>query len=103
MKTVTLIILLLYLLLPLVCFADPCYSCLGSPDAIDTSGKSGSHSQSQDVDSCDSAVCCAESICLNSKITIVYAPLVSVLATLELYQKLAKVVIPIFIPPQNLA
>lgn len=57
----------------------------------------------QDVDNCDSTVCCAQYVSLNSWFAVVYAPLVSVFVTFEPYQKLPDVVIPIFIPPQNLA
>jgi hypothetical protein len=103
MKIVALIILIVSLLQPLACFARPCDSCLGNVDAADTSGTSGSHSHKHDADSCDSTICCAEYESLDSGITIKYAPLVSVLVTTERYQELPMVVIPIFIPPQNLA
>jgi hypothetical protein len=39
---------------------------------------------------------------LDSEITVNYAPLVSVIVIPESYQKLPKVVIPIFVPPQSL-
>jgi hypothetical protein len=103
MKMVSLLILVLYLLLPLACFAHPCDSCLDNPDTADSSGKSGSHSHSQDADSCDTTICCEEYINLSSEITIIYAPLVSAIVTHECYQRLPKVVIPIFVPPQSLA
>jgi hypothetical protein len=103
MKIVALIILIVSLLQPLACFAHPCESCLGNVDTADTSGTSGSNSHNQDIDSCDSTVCCAEYVPMDSEITIKYAPLVSVLVATERYQKLPTVVIPIFIPPQNLA
>ena len=103
MKAVSLLILALYLLQPLACFTHPCDSCLGNPDTVDTSGTSGNNSHIQDADSCDSTVCCAVYVNLNSEITVMYAPLVSVIDTHERYQELPNVVMPIFIPPQNLA
>jgi hypothetical protein len=84
-----------------VCFAHPCESSPGHPDSADTSGQSGSHTHDQDSDNCDSTVCCAEYVSLDSVITINYTPLVSVSIPSGQYQKLPPVVIPIFIPPQN--
>jgi hypothetical protein len=103
MKIVALIILLLSLLQPLACFAHPCDSCLGNVDAADTSDTSGNPSHNNDADNCESSVCCAEYVNPDSGVTLKYAPLVSVLVMTERYQKLPTVVIPIFIPPQNLA
>ena len=101
MKMLALIIIVLCLLQPVACFAHPCDSSLGSPVAADTSGKTGCPSHNQDADSCDSTVCCAECIYLNPGISVVYAPLVSLLVTPEKYKKLPKVIIPIFVPPQS--
>jgi hypothetical protein len=102
MKIVALIILIVSLLQPLACFAHPCDSCLGNVDTANTSGTSGSHSHNHDADDCDSSVCCAEYVTMDSEITVKFAPLVSALVTTERYQKLPTVVMPIFIPPQNL-
>jgi hypothetical protein len=103
MKIISLIILVLFLLQPPACFAHPCDSCLGNPDSANTSGTSDSHSHSQDADHCDSTFCCAVYIQPDSRITAGYAPLVSLLVAPEQHHALPKVVIPIFIPPQNLA
>ncbi len=102
MKTVSLLIILLYLLLPLACVAHPCDSCLGSPDVVDTSGGAGSNSHNQDSDNCDSTFCCAVYVNLNTEITVVYAPLVSLIVTDDRYQQLPNIVSPIFVPPQSL-
>ncbi|MEI6704308.1 MAG: hypothetical protein WCL71_12355 [Deltaproteobacteria bacterium] len=103
MKTMALIILLLFLLQPLACFAHSCDSCLGNPDIVDTSGKSEGNPHNQDADICDSTVCYEESIKPSTGITVIYTPLVSVIAPPERYTKLLKVVMPIFVPPQNVA
>jgi hypothetical protein len=103
MKIVSLIILVFYLLQPVACFANPCDSCLLAPDSMDTSGKSGSQSQHQDTDDCDFTICCGEHIALESEIAVNYAPLVSLIATPKQHQELPKIVIPIFVPPQNLS
>jgi hypothetical protein len=70
---------------------------------MDTSGSPGSHSHNQDADNCDTTICCAEYINISSGITISYTPLVTALVVPERYQKLPIIVLPIFIPPQNLA
>jgi hypothetical protein len=101
-KTVSLIILVLYLLQPLACFACPCESSIGSLDIVDTTDQSGSHSHNQDSDSCDSTLCCADAVIPFSVISPNYTPIVSVYESPERYQHLPDVVIPIFIPPQNL-
>lgn len=103
MKTMSLILLVLSLLQPLACFAHPCDSCLGHTDIVDTSGNPQSPSHSQDADNCDSTFCCAYYIIQLPEIAVNYAPLVSTFVMPERYQKLPTVVIPIFIPPQNLA
>lgn len=103
MKIVSLIILALYLLQPLACFAHPCDSFLNSPNAVETLDESGNQSSSQDADRCDSTLCCGECICQNSGITVSYAPLVSVIVTSERHQILPNIVIPIFVPPQNIS
>ena len=102
MKAVAYILLILCLLQPLACFASPCDSCLGSTDIADSSGEPGRHTHDQDADSCDTTVCCA--VCLHSasRITLIYAPLVSELRIPERHQNLPQVVIPIFVPPQRL-
>jgi hypothetical protein len=103
MKTLSLIILVLFLLQPLACFTHVCDSSMGNPDVADTPCKSGSHSHSQDADSCDSTVCCAEYTSPKSGISVVYLPLVSEIVVPQQYQKLPNVVIPIFVPPQSLS
>lgn len=103
MKVISFILLVMLLLQPAACFAHPCDSSLGHPGTADTSGQSGSHTHSQDSDNCDSTVCCAEYVSVDSFITINYLPLVTVNIPAGQYQKLSPVVLPIFIPPQNLS
>jgi hypothetical protein len=103
MKMVTLILLMLCLLQPLACFTHPCASCLGDSDSVETSGASGSHSHNPDADQCDSTTCCAEFMAPSSDPLLVYAPIVSAITVPERSHDLPAVVMPIFIPPQNLA
>lgn len=102
-NSVSLIILVLYLLQPLACFTSPCDSSLGSTDIVDTSGHSGSDSHSHDGDNCESNICCVDAVFPCFVDMIPYAPLVSLYVVPERDQQLPSVVIPIFIPPQNLA
>lgn len=100
---VLMLILLMFLLQPLACFAHPCTSFLKHQDVVDTSDDSGSRLPShQDSDGCDSAVCCAEYIHFGFRTMLVYEPLVSVALASEQHPRLPTIVIPIFIPPQNL-
>lgn len=102
MKAISIIILMLCLLQPLVCFAHPCSSTLDAPDTVDISDTSGETPSHHDSDNCDSTVCCAEYIGQSFSTTVAYAPIISVTAAPEQFKKLPRVVIPIFIPPQNL-
>jgi len=102
MRMVALIIVVMFLLQPLACFSHPCDSCLGGNDLVDTSETSANHTHDQNTDSCDSTVCCAEYAPLDSGAALLYQPLVSALITNERRSRLPSVVIPIFIPPQNL-
>jgi len=102
-KTVALIIIVMSLLQTSACFIRPCNSCLRTPDIVDTSGNSGNYSHDQDTDGCDTTVCCAVYISQNAGVTVKYAPRESLLITQERYYELPTVVIPIFVPPQNLA
>lgn len=98
MKTVSLILLILCLLQPVVCFAHPCVC-----PATDSSGTSEKHPQHQDADNCDLTVCCAEYVNVNATSTVVYLPLVTDHVLHEREHRLPEIVMPIFIPPQNLA
>ena len=101
MKVVALILLVLCLLQPVACFAHPCDSCLGSAEVADSSGAPERHSHNHDADSCDTTVCCAECLHMETGITLVYAPLVLPFRLPERKHYLPQVVIPIFVPPQS--
>jgi len=103
MKVVSLIILVLYLLLPLACFAHPCESCLGNTTTEDSTGTAGKHSHNQDADNCDSTTCCAASIVQDFGFIADYRPIITEIVVPEQQQKLQQIVFQIFIPPQNLA
>jgi hypothetical protein len=97
-----LLILLMFLLQPLACFAHPCTSSLKHQDVVDTSDDSGNRLPfHQDSDGCDSAVCCSEYIHFGFRAMLVSETLVSVALVSGQHPRLPTIVIPIFIPPQN--
>lgn len=102
-KIIALIILILCLLQPLVCFSHPCASGLGCLDTMETSETSENDTHNQNADNCDLTVCCAEYVNSIDSIGAAYDPLVSVFATPERESMLPKIVMPIFIPPQILS
>jgi hypothetical protein len=71
--------------------------------AVDTSDTSGAIPINQDAPINDSTNCIEDNIFLKSDITVIDVPLVSVVIKPERHTKLLKVVMPIFVPPQNLA
>lgn len=103
MKAMSVLIIVMYLLLPVACLAHPCESCFERPGMTDTSGNGTHHSHSQDSDNCDSTVCCADSGIQLTGIFASYAPVVSEIVTTESYQRLPAIVMPIITPPQNLS
>lgn len=102
MRCICIILLVMYLLVPMACFAHPCASCLGIPDSADTSD-TGHHSQSHQTDSCDTSVCCGAYLITSFAFGALYAPLVVTTVTPEQYKMLPEVVMPIIVPPQNYA
>jgi hypothetical protein len=93
----------MYLLQPLACFAHPCASCLGHSDIFDSSSNSNYDTHGQDNDNCESSICCADYTVQLPEIMLSYAPLISSFVLIEQYHKLPLIILPIFIPPQNLA
>ena len=102
MKTMSLIILVLCLLQPLAGFANPCASCLNNQLTADNSGNAGAVPIHQDADTTDCTDCCDENVYLKSGVTVKYVPLALPIIAPALNNKQLKVVIPIFVPPQNL-
>ncbi|MEI6215395.1 MAG: hypothetical protein WCP10_14925 [Desulfuromonadales bacterium] len=102
MKVAYLILLCLYICQPLACYSYPCESYLHeNSGTVDTSGQTGEHSHGHDSDNCDSSACCAECVAVDSIVEIVYAPFVTVMASIERLRLLPEVFLSIFIPPQN--
>jgi hypothetical protein len=71
--------------------------------AVDTSDTSGAIPINQDAPLNDGTNCFDDNVYLQSDITVINVQFVSVVIKPERHTKLLKVVMPIFVPPQNLA
>jgi hypothetical protein len=100
MKPVSVFIILVYILLPVVCFAHPTVlHVVASSDVFDIF--TSEHPDKQSMDNCQSACCCAE-----------YTPSgyldINIFTATRLpeqspYVEPPLVFIPIFVPPQNIS
>jgi hypothetical protein len=102
MKTVSLIILMLCLLQPLASLGHPCASSLNNQGTADSSGHSKAVPLHLDADITDCSDCCDDTIFLKPYITAIDMLLVTLVIMPGRNTKLCKIVIPIFVPPQNL-
>lgn len=103
MKTIFLLILVLCLLQPVASFAHPCVSYLNNQSSVDPSGNSETAPLHQDADITDCSDCSDDNMFLKYDITISHMPLVVVIILPERNSKRLKIIMPIFVPPQNLA
>jgi hypothetical protein len=100
MKPISLFIILVYILIPVVCFSHPIELHVEvSSDVFDIF--TSEHPDKQDLDNCELACCCAE-----------YTPSayqdINTFSTMRLsgqstYVEPPLVLIPIFVPPQNIS
>jgi len=100
MKSISIYIILVYILLPVVCFAHPIELHVEvSSDVFDIF--ISEHPEKQNMDNCKSACCCAE-----------YSPSayldINMFSAMRLsgqspYIEPRQVFIPIFVPPQNIS
>jgi hypothetical protein len=99
-KFVATVIIVITLLTPVACFAHPCGNGWGSETIA---GHLDQCPLEHDTDDCDSTCCCADYAPSSSCERVRYTPIISKFLVSLQINKLQKVVIPIFIPPQNLA
>lgn len=100
MKAISIFIILVYILLPVVCFAHPTeLHVLASSDVFDIF--TSEHPDKQSADNCESACCCAE-----------YSPSayrdIHTFTAMRLPGQLPcvehpQIFFPIFVPPQNIS
>lgn len=100
MKSISVLIILVYILLPAVCLAHPIeLQAEVSSDIFDTF--TSDHPDKQGVDNCKFNCCCTEyTISVYPDINT-FAP--KRLPGQSLYIKPPQIFIPIFVPPQNLS
>jgi hypothetical protein len=99
MKPISIFIILVYILLPVVCFAHPIELHVEvSSDVFDIF--TSEHPDKQGMDNCKTACCCAE--CTLSIFRDINAFSAMRLSGLSYYIELPQVFIPIFVPPQNI-
>lgn len=109
MKITSLILILIYLLLPVLCLAHPCSSLgeLAHQDtAIEfTSGQSDECpvNHNNDNDNCETSCCCAEQIITSTLLKVLYPTLTDRILPYEPHLALPGFIDRIFIPPQNIS
>jgi hypothetical protein len=107
MKTLSVFIIVLYLVLPVICLADPCAFHIESSDqeAGDflSSAQSGECPLPHDTDDCATTCCCAGHVPLSAFSKTPYAGLTAKQLPYEPHLALPRVIDRIFVPPQNLS
>jgi hypothetical protein len=100
MKSISIFIIIVYILLPVVCFAHPIELHVEiSSDVFDIF--TSEHPDKQGMDSCESACCCAEYILPAYWDINTFAAVR--LRGQSSYVDPPQVFIPIFVPPQNIS
>ena len=105
-KTVALILLVLYILLPTLCHAHPCELHVGSSSEMADSAPDQQNTACPhlpDSDSCETTCCCAGYVPLSVFTVINSTCLASELFIPEPYLALPRLMDRIFVPPQNLS
>jgi hypothetical protein len=106
MKILSILLILLYLILPVTCLADPCAFHIESGNQ--ETGDSISSSQSDecplphDTDDC-TTTCCSGHVPLSTFSKISYTILTARLLPYEPHLALPQLIDRIFVPPQNLS
>jgi len=100
MKPISIFIILVYILLPVVCFAHPTELHVeASSDVFDTF--TSEHPDKQSLNNCESACCCAEYT--PSKYRDINTFTAIRLPGQSPYVEPPQIFIPIFVPPQNIS
>ena len=99
MKPTSVFIILVYILLPVVCFAHPTeLHVIASSDVFDIF--TSEHPDKQSVDNCESACCCSEYTPSDYRDNNTFAAMR--LPGQSPYVEPPQIFIPIFVPPQNI-
>ncbi len=102
MKTVSIILVLAYLMLPVLCFGQPCevFASSSGHSAL-ASDVSDGCPFNHDTDNCETTCCCAGHIPLSSFMEIPHTALTAKLLPYEPHLALPRIIDRIFVPPQN--
>ncbi|GAM11113.1 hypothetical protein OR1_03422 [Geobacter sp. OR-1] len=104
MKSVSIILLIVYLMLPAICFGHPCeLPSMDSQHLSSVAADSGEIPVDHDTDSCETTCCCAMYVPLSAAIIITAAELTTRQLPYEPHLALPRLIDRIFVPPQNLS
>ncbi|RII31125.1 MAG: hypothetical protein CXR30_04800 [Geobacter sp.] len=102
MKTVSIILVLAYLMLPVLCFGHPCEVFAASSVHSDlASDVPHGCPFNYDTDNCETTCCCAGHIPLSSFTEIPHAAVGAKLLPYEPHLALPRIIDRIFVPPRN--
>lgn len=102
MKIVSIILIIAYLTLPVLCLGHPCEPLVEhSAQSLVVSEVPGECPLPHDTDDCETTCCCAGHVPLSSGAAITYAGVSAEKRQYEPYLALPRLIDRIFVPPQN--
>jgi hypothetical protein len=102
MKILSIILIIAYLLLPVLCFGHPCEMLISDVEqSMVVSDASGECPFNHDTDNCETTCCCAGHVHISSFSKIQYNELTSKQLPHESHLSLPQILDRIFVPPQN--
>lgn len=103
MKILSVILIIIYLTLPALCFGHPCELFAAHTEQSSVAPNvSGESPLNCDADNCETTCCCAGHIPLSAFPKIPYLEQTSQLLWLEAHLALPRLIDRIYVPPQNL-
>lgn len=102
MKIISVILIIAYLVLPVLCFGHPCEMLISAVEqSVVVSDDSGECPFNNDTDNCEATCCCAGHVHQSAFSKISYNELTSKLLPYESHLSLPQILDRIFVPPQN--
>jgi hypothetical protein len=99
-RSLSIILILMYLLLPVICFVHPCVPDADAVADVFASEPSGNWPDKHDADECDTTCCCAAYVPVPMH-NCGFCALVARNRIQDPRLSLPEVTMPIFVPPQN--
>jgi hypothetical protein len=104
MKTLSIILILTYLILPALCFGHPCEVLTANTEqSVVVCDDSGECPFNHETDNCETTCCCAGHVPQSTFTEFPYAELTSNLLPYESQHALPRISDRIFVPPQNIS